>query len=789
MPAQPGLAARVGFIQPRLDSIACMESWKRKLKGFVGIIGSVIGMAVVAVAGMSAVLSVAVIALQPIISYWTQAPTEMQDTLIAEHIKMYDKDGQQFAETWSENREPVAKLDDVSKDMQHAMISAEDKDFYNHGAVNLLATARSFLTGSGGGSGITQQLVKNLQYFSMDASDESKADATETTIARKMREMKLAMAYEKGHSKDDILLKYLNTVSIGSGNIYGIETAAQGIFGKSAKDLDLSESAVLAGSVNNTTKYNLMNMDDEQTAEWVKDRQVYVLDRMLANGYISQQQHDDAVAAPIETHITEMKGGCGSSEFPFYCQYVLDYMQNDTQFGATPDERRIRIAQGGLAVYTSMDAKLMRQSNEQLKRDLGVRNRVAMPTAIVQPGGHVLAIAQNRDWGTDTDAGQTQVVLADKGTQTGSTYKMITLATAVANGWTEDMLNQVNGYCPWTKAGYDAPAGGIRNSMGNGCGIQSGRIGYLKATAYSSNTYYVELSTEVGIDKVMDMSRKMGLTVPDGISSRSASFTLGVASDSPIQMAAAYATFANKGVFCPATPIKNYAMLDGSPFMAADTYDPSSGECIAVMTPKQASIVLKAQNANVNDTSISGRFGEGGAVPGHMTVGKSGTTNDLANSSWTATVGQYSVFANAYDPRGNYAYPLTYYVYRGMGVDGYYHSAMDTVRDLIATNLKDQPNIPLDLNSQDDNPVNVPKNNKGVKIVPDVIGMNASAALKTMENAGIEGRILKEGTTDGASSGSSVAAYSKGTVVAQSVPAGTRFAEGSKKVVEITLLE
>lgn len=772
----------------RHDSIVCMKSLQRRFKGFAGIIGSTAVIAAVAIAGMFALLSVAVIALQPIISYWTQAPTELQDTMIAEHIKMYDKDGQQFAEVWSENREPVAKLDDVSKDMRHAIVSAEDKDFYNHGAVNLLATARSFLTGSGGGSGITQQLVKNLQYFSMNANDASKAEATETTIARKLKEMKLAMAYEDSHSKDDILLKYLNTVSIGSGNVYGIETASQEIFGKSAKGLNLAESAALAGSVNNTTKYNLLNMDDAQTAKWVKDRQTYVLDRMLANGYIDRKQHDDAVKAPIETRITYMKGGCGSSEFPFYCQYVLDYMQRDTQFGATPEERSIRIAQGGLAVYTSMDSNLMRQANAQVKNDLGVQNRVAMPIAVVQPGGHVLAIAQNRDWGTDADAGQTQVVLPDKGTQTGSTYKMITLATAVANGWTEDQLNQVNGYCPWTKAGYDAPAGGIRNSSGNGCGFQAGRIGYLKATAYSSNTYYAELSTEVGIDKVMDMSRRMGLTVPDNISSRSASFTLGVASDSPIQMAAAYATFANKGVFCPATPIKNYAMLDGSPFMAADTYNPSSGGCTAVMTPKQASIVLKAQNANVNDAGIPGRFGEGGAVPGHMTVGKSGTTNDLANSSWSATVGQYAMFANAYDPRGNYAYPLTYYVYRGMGVNGYYHSAMSTVKDIAAANLNGQPDIPLDLNSQDNNPVNVPKNNKGVKIVPDVTGMDAESALKTMKNAGIEGRILKKGT-DKASSGNDMATYSKGTAVAQSVPAGTRFAEGSKKVVEITLME
>lgn len=745
-------------------------------------------MIVIGVVALLAFISIFVIAVKPIISYWTNAPTELQDALIAEHIKMYDKNGQQFAEVWSENREPVAKLSDVSEYMQHAIISAEDKNFYNHGAVDLLATARSFITGSGGGSGITQQLIKNLQYFSMTSDDKSKSEATETTIARKLKEMKLAMNYEKTHSKNDILLKYLNTVSIGSGNIYGIETASQEIFGKSSKDLTIAESAALAGSVNNTSKYNLLNLDDEQTYKWVKDRQTYVLDQMLKNGYINQKEHDDAVNAKIETHVTEIKGGCGSSEFPFYCQYVLDYMAQDTQFGATIEERQARIAQGGMAVYTAMDPDLMRQADKQVKADLGVTNRVAMPMAFIAPGGNVLAIASNRDWGVDTNAGQTQVVLADRGTQTGSTYKMITLATALANGWTEDQLNQVNGYCPWVKAGYDVPSGGITNSSGNGCSFQAGKLGYLKATAYSSNTYYVELSTEVGIDKVIEMSKKLGLTVPDNIGPRSASFTLGVASDSPIQMAAAYATFANKGVYCPATPVKNYSMLDGSPFTAADTYDPSVGGCEAVLTPKQASIVLKAQNANVNDTSISGRFGEGGAADGHMTVGKSGTTNDLANSSWTATVGQYTVFANLYDPRGNYAYPLTYFVYRGMGVDGYYHAAMSTVRDIISQNLNGQPNIQFDLNNQDNKLVDVPKNNKGVKIVPNVIGMDADSALKTMQNAGIESKVLKKRSSD-ANSGNNTANYSKGTVISQSVQAGTRFAEGSKKVVELTLME
>lgn len=761
-----------------------MKSSRSRAKGLAGIVGSMGLMAVIVSAAVLGIMSIALIAMQPVIYYWTSAPEKLPDSVIAEHVKMYDKNGTQFAEVWSENREPVAKLDDVSKDMRNAIVSAEDKDFYNHGAVNVFATLRSLVSHSGGGSGITQQLVKNLQYYSSTSDDKTKKEATETTIARKLKELKLAMTYEQNHSKDDILLKYLNTVSIGSGNVYGIETAAQEIFGKSAKDLNLSESAALAGSVNNTSQFNLMNMSDKDTAKRVKERQSYVLDRMLANGYISKKQHDEAVKADVTTNIRNSRGGCGSSKYPFYCQYVLDYISSDTQFGADAQSRQARITQGGFAIYTQLDPELMDKSNAQVKADMGVTNRVAMPIAFVQPGGAVSAIAQNRDWGVDASKGQTQIPLAASKTQTGSTYKMITLATAVANGWTEDRLNQVYAACPWSKPGYDVPAGGIKNA--SGCGMQ-GRMGYLKATMYSLNTYYVELSTEVGLNKLIQMSKDLGLTVPDSVGSRSASFTLGVASDSPIQMAAAYATFTNKGVYCPATPVKNYGMLDGSSFVAADTYDPSTSACKAVMSPKAASIVLKAQYTNSNSAPSDGATASGSAIPGHDTGGKTGTTNNLANSAWVTTVGQGIAYANVYDPRGNFAYPLTYYTYRGYGVNGYYHSAMKTTTAFLTDYLNGKPNVKLDISNTNDSLMKVAQNNKGMKIVPDVTGMDASSALKAMHNAGMDSKVLRKKTQSDAGSGA--ASYSSGAVYSQSIEPGTRLSEGSKKIVELTIVQ
>ena len=256
----------------------------RRFKGVLTAGAGVALVVIVGLAGIAATVGIIIMAFKPLISYWTSSSDSTPKSNIAARIIMYDSSGNKFAEVWSSNRNPVSSLDDVSVTMQNAIISAEDKNFYDHGAVDVIATLRSVMTSSGGGSGITQQLIKNMQYLSYNATADDKSSAAATTIARKLKEMKIAMNYERTHTKKQILLKYLNTVSIGSSNVYGIETASQEIFGKSAKDLNISEAAALAGSVNNTSVYNLLRMDDKDTVRFVKKRQTYVLDRMLANG-------------------------------------------------------------------------------------------------------------------------------------------------------------------------------------------------------------------------------------------------------------------------------------------------------------------------------------------------------------------------------------------------------------------------------------------------------------------------------------------------------------------------
>lgn len=731
---------------------------------------------------LAALSSLGFITISPIVKFWQETPDVLQDIQINQHTVMYDKNGAQFAEIWSENRKEVSDIDDISKSMRQAIVSAEDKNFYEHGAIDLVGTVRSVLTGSGGGSGITQQLMKNLVYFDSSSTTADKADATAVTIERKMKELKLAINYENKHSKDDILKEYLNTVAVGSPNIYGIETASETIFNKKAKDLTIGEAAALAGSVNNPSLYNLLNNSDKSTADRIKKRQKYVLDRMLSDGYINKDEYKKAVEEPIKTDVQQRAGSCGSSKYPFYCQLVVEYLLDDTELGSTAEDRARAVANGGFEIHTNMDPNLMDKLDSQLKNDWGVTNPKVQSTAVVQPGGAILAIGANRDWGTDASKGQTQIVMANSGTQTGSTYKMMTLATALVNGWDENRLNTIYGQCPWTKPGYDYPAGGIYNSTS--CALQGGALGYQKATAYSANTWFVELETEVGVEKVKQFSAQVGLNTPNEITSRSASFTLGVVDDTPIQMAAAYATFVNKGVYCPATPIASLKMADGSALQTPDDYDPSVKDCKAVMSPYAASVVLKAQNANVNG-DIAGRFGEKAAISGRDTVGKSGTTNDFANLSWVQSVGQFVVYSNAYDPRGNYAYPMTYYSYRG-GIGGpYSEPSLLSTRDFIVNALNGQPNVPLDLNNQDRTYEQVAQSTQNMVSVPNVVGMKPDQALKVLSDLKLQAKVLKKTGSDGTLKNNSY--YGDGTVISQSVTPGTRLVVGGKKVIELTI--
>lgn len=709
----------------------------------------------------------------PAVDIWKGLPTKLDDVAIAEKNVMYDVNGNVFAEVWAENRSNVESIDDISPYAIQGLVDTEDKRFYQNKGFDIIGTTRAAVSGSGGGSGITQQLVKNLQFYNM-AGKADKEKAVEYSYSRKIKELKLAMEYDKTHSKDEILVQYFNTVSFGAPNIYSIQTASQYFFGKNAKDLTLAEASSLVGTVQNPSKYNL---DKDSQKDFWKSRQKTVLSRMVTAGHITQQEADDAYNTDLPLlRKNNSSGNCASSKYPFYCQYVLDYLKDSPKLGETEDERNTVISKGGLQIKTYLDPATMDNIEKTLSDGFGNDYRVVAPTAVVQPGtGGITGFGANRGYGEGD--GNTTINLANNPIGTGSSYKVITLAAALENGFNESSLN-FSSSCPFKPRGFDSPAAGFKNS--SGCGsFQTGEMDYKKATALSSNTWYLELATKIGMQPIYDLSKNMNLNIPNGVTNRSLSFVLGSGENSPINMAAAYATFSNEGIYCPPTPVVSYTYVDGTSPAVPDTYDPASDSCRRVVSPHTASVVLQALRANTYPGEVPNAFGTDGQIQNYDAVGKSGT-NGHFSYSWGQVSKNESLFMAIYDMNKltNGVYKDT--IYKGKKWDT--NPAPQAGSDVLRSIVQGKPNTPLDYDNSDTSKKAVTVEKRDFFNIPSVIGMKPEEAVQTLQSVGITAYVSKDKKpkTD---------EYPSNVIVEQSLEAGTQLPVGTKKEIILYVTE
>ena len=739
------------------------------LKAFVGIIlCSLIAGVLVAAYPLMAV-SGGLAAAEPAVDYWKNLPADLPNVAIGEHNVIYDKNGAPFAEVWTEDRVPAASLKEVSPFAIKGLIATEDKRFYETNGFDPKGTLRAALSGSGGGSGITQQLVKNLQFYNL-LGREKKQAAVEQSYARKLKELKMAIEYEKTHSKDEILLNYFNTVAFGGPSTYGVETASQYFFNKSAKNLTLAEAAALVGSAQNPVLHNLAKPN--AYSSW-KGRQEVVLDRMIAEGYITQAEADKAKGEKLKIVLKPSRGGnCTSSKYPFYCDYVMKYLMNDPKLGETTEDRAAILAKGGLHIKTYMDPQAMDTINSFLKNGFGNKNRIIAPTAVVEPGtGGVLAIGANRDYGNGP--GKTTINLADATSGEGSAYKPFTLAAALNAGMSEKDL-KFSSACPlYPGRNYDSPPAGFKNS--SSCALQGGLLDYKHATALSSNTWYVTLEMKIGVEKVKEFSKSVGLSAPKDITNRSLSYTLGTVGNTPIADAAAYATFINQGVYCPATPVVSVTYSDGKAPALPDGFNPATQACRAVMSPQSAGVVLKALRANVSG-EIPNAFGRKGNIPGWDNGGKSGT-NQGTNTTWAHVSPYYAIFTNVYDmdtpTRG-----IDGVWFQGYSRPWYDNTAQASGTYFMKTLLAGKPPKHLDFNNSNNTFKPTPVNESDFFTVPSVVGMTPEAALNVFKALGVEANVSK--ITKPVPPG-----YPSGLIVAQSIPPGEKLTKGTQKDVEL----
>jgi membrane peptidoglycan carboxypeptidase len=427
---------------------------------------------------------------------------------------VYYADGKNEVGRLGEATRRSVTLDDIPVDVQQAVLAAEDRDFFNHGGISPIGIARAAfnnVTGGNtqGGSTITQQYAK-IAYLTQDR-----------TWTRKINEALLAFKLETVVSKDQILEDYLNTIYFGR-NANGIEAASIAYFDKNVNELDFTEGAVLASVIKSPSTFAL----DENIKE-LRGRWNYVLDSMVETGAISQKQRDSATFPEI----LPLKQG---DRLGGQVGFLLTAVEQQLLAQGFDEEE---IQRGGLTVISSFDRRAQRAAQRAVKNngpESGTEG-LRIGLAAVRPGtGEVLAMYGGSDFIKDQINNATRPFA-----QAGSTFKPFALAAALEQGvplqslWNGDSPSTVNGY---TFSNYGD------NSYGT--------VSLLQATELSINSAYVELEADIGVGSVAEAALGAGIpadTPGMNLDSLDLTFVLGTASPSGLNVATAYATFADGG--------------------------------------------------------------------------------------------------------------------------------------------------------------------------------------------------------------------------------------------------
>ena len=529
-----------------------------------------------------------------VLAYFTVSIPNVNDFVNTQSTIIKYSNGAEIGRIGAQNR-TIVPLTKMPLHLCEAVLAAENRNFYSEHAFSPQGFVRAVwdniktLGRGGGGSTITQQYAKNAFL------------TQERSITRKIKELVIAIKLENQLTKDQILENYLNTIYFGRGS-YGIETASQQYFNKSARQLNLAQSAVIA-SVLRSPGYYDPQYGKENLAR-LKARFQYVLDGMVKSGWITKAE---AKATKFPTIMPGTSEGWLSGPKGYLIEMVRAEL---IKRGFTEDQ----LMKGGLVVKTTFDQKAQTAAIGAVAALTPAKapENLHIGLAAIRPGtGEIIALYGGRDYVKRqlNDATQS-IALA------GSTFKPFALAAALESGI--PLTSMWNGDTPQTFDDAGKPY--IVNNYG---GEGWGQIDLMTATAHSVNTVYVPLGIKAGPDKVVDVARRAG--IPDSVAMMpTPSVVLGAASPHVIDVAVAYATFAAQGVYAAPWFITEVNGSNGGVLYQAASPSPNTVFSKDVM----ADLTYGLQQVVKNGTATYGTAGLG-----RPAAGKTGTSEQNA-SAW-----------------------------------------------------------------------------------------------------------------------------------------------------------
>lgn len=565
----------------------------------------------------------------------------------------------QIATVFAQNREEVG-IDQINDFVKNATLAGEDRRFYEHNGVDVQSVVRAalgnFASGGieSGASTLTMQLVKNvciqeaiqLEDTDPDASEAGVTECQVSSLERKLNEAKLAINLEKEFTKDEILLGYLNIAGFG-GNTYGIQAAAQEYFSVNAVDLTLPQAASIIAIVQQPGARSLKTPENYAANE---ERRNVILGNMLAYEMITQEEHDAAVAIPVDENFVKPQppqSGCMAANdyAQYFCDYVVRNVRNFESLGADADARLATWKTGGIDVYTTLNMSLQQVSYDAVHRYAPAgetRLQLGAVAVSVEPGtGRVLTMTQNKLYdASETPPGPEYTAVnfntsraygGSSGFQPGSTYKMFTLV---------EWLNQGRGlreivdastfeypYSAFTDS-CNGSAGGTRTyEFGNDEGAASS-MNPIQATRRSVNSAFVSMATQLDLCGIRNTAAGLGVVRADGDElGTNISSVLGTDEVSPLSMAVAYAAIASNGLSCAPIIVDRFVSRDGEEL---------PGQAPACQQAIDPEVAAAAQFAMATTMVDGGTAVASNPFDGIPAIGKTGTT-DRSRHTWVIT--------------------------------------------------------------------------------------------------------------------------------------------------------